>query len=124
MNKSLFFGITIAIFTLMVASCQYKFVVEPEPPDPTDTISFSQQIAPIYNEQGCTGCHNTTGQQPDLTAENAYNSITGMGLINLSESATSTIYVHPNPDGDHYAKYTSSQAALVLGWIEQGAINN
>ena len=126
MNKFLFFGITIAIFTLMLASCQYKFVVEPEPvpPDPTDTISFSQRIVPIFSEQSCTGCHNTGGQQPDLSADNAYNSITAMGLVNTSDPADSRIYYYPLPTGNHSTKYTSSQGALVLQWIEQGAHDN
>jgi hypothetical protein len=123
MNKPLRFAIFIATIAFFLGSCQYKFIVEPEPEVP-DNISFSQQIAPIYDEQGCTACHNTNGQQPDLTAENAYTSLNNMGLINLNEPASSTIYVHPHPDGDHYAKYTSSQAALVLGWIEQGALDN
>ena len=118
----------IAIFAiiLLATSCQYKFIVEPvvPPPDPEDTISFSQQIVPIFDEQGCTGCHNTGGQQPDLTADNAYNSITGMGLVNTDDPPMSRIYYYPLPDGSHYAKYTSAQAALVLQWIEQGGLDN
>ena len=118
--------IVIFAIILLATSCQYKFIVEPvvPPPDPEDTISFSQQIVPIFDEQGCTGCHNTGGQQPDLTADNAYNSITGMGLVNTDDPPMSKIYYYPLPDGSHFAKYTSSQAALVLQWIEQGAHDN
>ena len=118
--------IVIFAIILLATSCQYKFIVEPvvPPPDPTDTISFSQQIIPIFDEQGCTGCHNTGGQQPDLTTDNAYNSITGTGLVNSDDPPMSKIYYYPLPDGSHYAKYTSSQAALVLQWIEQGAHDN
>jgi len=126
MNKLLFTGIVLACFMLVVASCQYKFIVEPvvPPPDPEDTISFSQQIVPVFDEQGCTGCHNTGGQQPDLTPDNAYNSITNMGLVNTGDPVASKIYYYPLPDGSHFAKYTSAQAALVLQWIEQGALDN
>lgn len=115
-----------AIFMMMMSSCQYKFIVEPviPPPDPTDTISFSQEITPIWESQGCTGCHSTGGQNPDLTADNAYSSITGMGLVNTAEPTDSKIYYYPLPDGSHYAKYTSSQGALILLWIEQGALDN
>lgn len=115
-----------AVFILMISSCQYKFIVEPvdPPPDPTDTISFMDTITPIWDDQGCTGCHNTGGQQPDLTADNAYSSITGMGLVNTDEPSDSKIYYYPLPDGSHYAKYTSSQGALLLLWIEQGALDN
>lgn len=114
-----------AIFMMMMSSCQYKFIVEPviPPPDPTDTISFSQEIEPIWTDQGCTGCHPGT-IQPDLTTGNAYSSITGMGLVNTAEPTDSKIYYYPMPDGSHYAKYTTSQGALILLWIEQGALDN
>jgi len=126
MKRRLIFSIGIIAIIVFAASCQYKFIVEPvvPPPDPEDTISFSQQIVPIFNEQGCTGCHNTGGQQPDLTADYSYNSITGMGLVNTDDPPMSKIYYYPLPDGSHFAKYTSSQAALVLQWIEQGAHDN
>ena len=117
--------LVVAGIMVIVASCQYKFIVEPvvPPPDPDDTISFSQQIAPIFSDQGCTGCHNGS-QSPDLRPENAYNSITSTGLVDTDDPESSKIYYYPLPDGNHYAKYTSSQAALVLQWIEQGALNN
>ncbi len=126
MNKKLIYSIGIIAIIVFATSCQYKFIVEPviPPPDPTDTISFSQQIVPIFSEQGCTGCHNTGGQQPDLTADNAYNSIMSTGLVNTDDPVASKIYYYPLPDGSHYAKYTSAQAALVLQWIEQDALNN
>ena len=126
MNKKIIYSIGIIAIIVFATSYQYKFIVEPvvPPPDPTDTISFSQQIVPVFDEQGCTGCHNTGGQQPDLTPDNAYNSITNMGLVNTGDPVASKIYYYPLPDGSHFAKYTSAQAALVLQWIEQGALDN
>jgi len=126
MNKKIIYSIGIIAIIVFATSCQYKFIVEPvvPPPDPTDTISFSQQIVPIFSEQGCTGCHNAGGQQPDLTPDNAYNSITSMGLVNTGDPVASKIYYYPLPDGSHFAKYTSAQAALILQWIEQGALDN
>ena len=119
---------TLAVLTviILVSSCQYKWIVEPEipPPDPEDTISFSQEIEPIWSTQGCTGCHSTGGQKPDLTAGNAYGSITSLGLVNTETPEESKIYYYPLPDGNHYVKYQSSQAALILAWIEQGALDN
>jgi hypothetical protein len=126
MKRLLFQTFAVLTVIVLVSSCQYKWIVEPEvpPPDPEDTISFSQQIVPIFSEQGCTGCHSTGGTAPDLTPDNAYNSITGMGLIDADSAENSKIYYYPHPDGNHYNKYTSSQAALVLQWIEQGALDN
>lgn len=117
----------VAIFAiiLLATSCQYKAIIEPvvPPPDPNDTIYFSQQVEPIWTDQGCTACHPGSAQ-PDLTPGNSYNSITSMGLVNTTEPDDSKIYTYPLPEGNHYAKYTSSQAALLLQWIEQGALDN
>ena len=126
MKKILLQSLAVLAIIIIVSSCQYKFIVEPvvPPPDPEDTISFSQEIVPIFSEQGCTGCHNTGGQAPDLTADNAYNSITSMGLVDTNDPPASKIYYYPLPDGNHFAKYTSAQASLVLAWIEQGALDN
>lgn len=125
MNKLLLNGIVMALIMMAIASCQYKFIVEPvpPPPDPEDTISFSQQIAPIWSEQGCTGCHNG-GQSPDLTPDNAYNSIISTNLVDIANPAESIIYVYPAADGNHYLKYTAPQSVLILTWIEQGALDN
>lgn len=126
MKKLITIGIIISTLIMLLNSCEYKFIVEPviPPPEPGDTISFSQEIVPIWSDQGCTGCHGTGGQQPDLTADNAYGSITGMGLVNTDDPPTSKIYYYPLPDGNHYGKYTAGQASLVLIWIEQGALDN
>lgn len=125
MKKILLQTLTVFAIIVLASSCQYKWIVEPEPvpPDPEDTISFSQDIVPIWSEQGCTGCHNGS-TSPDLRPENAYESITSMGLVDTADPVSSKIYWYPLPDGNHYAKYTSAQATLVLGWIDQGALDN
>ncbi len=114
----------------LVSSCQYDTLVKPviPPPNPTDTISFTKTIEPIFNSNSnCTVCHNTGGQAPDLMSGYAYNSIKNMGLINLSDPVSSTIYWIPNPDNSSnhtWKKYTNVQAQFVLQWIKQGALNN
>lgn len=126
MNKLLFTGIVMTIFMMMFSSCQYKYIVEPAvvPPDPEVPISFSTEIQPIWNTQNCIGCHNTNGQKPNLTEGNSYSSIMGMGLVENEDPTASKIYFYALPDGDHVAKYTSNQAALISLWIEQGALDN
>jgi hypothetical protein len=125
MKKLLTLGIIMAILIMSLDSCQYKSIVEPviPPPEPDDTISFSLEIEPIFTDNGCVACHPGL-HMPDLTVGNAYNSIVSEGLINDSDPELSIIYTEPNPDGGHFAKYTSSQASLVLFWIEQGALDN
>ncbi len=125
----------ILVFTFLLAmglisSCQYDNIIEPvtPPPNPTDTVSFVNQIEPIFNNNSnCTACHFTGGGHSDLTTGNAYNSIKSMGLVNLSDPEASIIYWYPNLDNssDHtWKKYTAEEAQLVLQWIKQGALNN
>jgi hypothetical protein len=126
MKKILLQLLAITAILALVSSCQYKWNLEPvvPPPEPGDTVSFSLQVEPIWGEQGCTGCHNTGGTPPDLTVGNSYESIMSMGLVDTADPPASKIYYYPLPDGNHYAKYTSTQAATVLLWIEEGAKDN
>jgi len=116
------------VFGLLLNACTYDFIAEEElpPVDPTVTISFSTQIAPIFTSEACINCHKQGGQAPDLTAANAYNSIKNMNLANTATPESSIIYVKPNPATIpvHYKKYSAAEAQLVLTWIQQGAKNN
>ncbi len=106
-------------------ACEYDFIEPPKPvpPDPTDTISFATEVAPIFGEQGCTACHSGT-INPDLRPETAYQSIQDNGLVNIDNPDQSIIYTKPAPGGSHPATYTANQSAIILVWIEQGANDN
>ncbi len=114
----------------ILASCEYDFI-KPEPappvPEPTDTISFAMDVAPIWNNNNCTNCHKPGGiSQLDLTAANAYSSLTSKGLYNTAVPESSKIYTFPYPEtGEHNYKYANtSEAEIILLWIAQGAANN
>ncbi|WP_321290419.1 hypothetical protein [uncultured Sunxiuqinia sp.] len=128
MKKSKIFLI-VAVLGFALSGCVYDFVA-PEAPiviDPDDpgavVVSFENEIVPIFQAK-CVGCHKAGGikSTPDLTADKAYNSISG--YVNTTTPAVSEIYKKPSPDGNHPAKYSTNEAALVLGWIAQGAENN
>lgn len=121
--KSSFFVVLLA--SLFFASCQYDFVAKPAPPDPGDTLSFSAEIIPIFTK-GCIGCHGEGAETPDLSANNAYNSLQTGGYINTEVPEDSKIYTYPAPasSNHNWKRYTDSEAALILLWIEQGALNN
>ncbi len=112
-----------------LAECRYSFIVPEEVvvPDPDVEISFADEIEPIFNDGNyCTSCHNGVDQALDLTTGNAYNSINTSRYIKRTTPEESLIYMYPNPDTDTHTrkKYSASQAALILAWIEQGAKNN
>lgn len=94
----------------------------------TRTVTFSNDIIPILNSScNVSGCHNAGGKAPDLSAANAYNSLTGAGYINTDNAPASELYMWmmgkrgtPMPVSGTNKDYN----ALVLAWIKQGAQNN
>ena len=115
---------------VLLTACEYEFIVHPDTSDPgggdeTDPISFSSQIVPIFTSR-CLDCHDTGGTSPDLSASNAYSSITNNELVDTDNPESSILYTYIEPStSDHaWRKYSSSQAALVLKWIKEGDKNN
>ena len=111
----------IVLLSLFVVGCKYDFILPEEVPpiDNSKPISFSKQIAPIFAEK-CNSCHNN--QSPKLTADVAYAQIVP-SYVNTGTPASSKIYTVP-VSGTHYAKYSATEAALVLAWLKEGALKN
>lgn len=118
------------LFMSLLVSCEYDFIKPepgPPPPDPTDTISFSLQVQPVFDANNCITCHKAGGiSSLDLTAANAYSSLTANGMYSVASPETSKIYTYPYPGtGSHGNKYSSeAEAQIILQWIQQGAKNN
>ncbi|HNX80225.1 MAG TPA: hypothetical protein PKJ24_10075 [Prolixibacteraceae bacterium] len=108
-------------------SCIYDFVVPDESGqvDTTVVISFASQIQPAFTAN-CVLCHKTGGTAPDLSNGKAYASINNSKYINTTSPAQSLIYRRSSASGGFSGHPTlpTAQAALLLGWIQQGAKNN
>jgi hypothetical protein len=116
------------LYTIIQNGCIYDFVAPEEDTNSVDTtvvINFSTQIQPAFTAN-CILCHKPGGISPDLTAGNAYASINSSKYINTSSPAQSLIYRRASTSGGFsgHATLPSAQAALLLGWIQQGAKNN
>lgn len=125
--KKIIFGFLVLFMVFGWESCIYDFVA-PEPTDSVDPnvpISFATQIQPAFTAS-CILCHKPGGTSPDLTAGNAYTSINTSKYINTSSPTQSLIYRRSSTSGGFsgHATLPSAQAALLLGWIQQGAKNN
>jgi hypothetical protein len=127
MKKSPIYFLLFA-FGLLLNACTYDFIVKEELPqvDPTVTILFATQVAPIFisNQYQCTSCHKTGLTAPDLTAANAYNSLNTLKLIDTTTPASSKILTFPGSASHSWAKFSASESQLILTWIQQGAKNN
>ena len=115
--------------TLLLAGCyKDKTVIFETGEEITRTVSFVQDIVPIFNA-ACngSGCHSAGGVAPDLSAANAYTALTGGNYVNSSNPQISELYqwmtgkrAAPMPLSGPNKDYN----ALVLAWIKQGAQNN
>jgi hypothetical protein len=129
MNKIFKILLLVVMAAFLATSCKYDWIIPEEvpvidPDDPSQQISFSTQILPIFSGNNCTSCHNGS-QIPDLRDDRAYAAINTTRYINKSEPQQSRIYTVAHPDlNNHYRKYTATQAAVILAWIQQGAKNN
>ncbi len=116
------------VFGLLLNACTYDFIVKEElpPVDPTVTILYASQIAPIFvsNQYQCTSCHKTGATAPDLTAANSYASLNTSKLIDTATPANSKILTFPGSSAHSWAKYSAAESQLILTWIQQGAKNN
>lgn len=96
----------------------------------TTPVSFVNQLVPIFNKScNMSGCHNSGGQVPDLTINNAYRAIKEQSLIDLADPKNSEIMgwltgtIKPAmPLGAQ--TNPSNINGLMLAWIKQGAKNN
>lgn len=118
----LFFGLIISI-----SSCNYDYYVEPHY-EITDTVSFENDILPIFNNScNTSGCHNTGGIAPDLTPLNAYNNLFLYNLVDTANPELSVLYERMNSSSKPMpssGKLPPLQIATVLAWIDQGGNNN
>ncbi len=97
-------------------------------PEVTRAVGFASDIMPIFNKScNSSGCHSKGGQVPDLSAANAFNSLTIGNYIDKSTAANSVLYQKltgkkgtPMPVSGINKDYNS----LVLAWLKQGAKNN
>jgi hypothetical protein len=115
-----------AIITLF-ASCEYDFIVYPEPYVPPvgteDTISFSQDIIPVFTNN-CISCHKPGSFAPDLTAANAYSALTTGDYVVASKPDESVLYTSLKAGGSMNQYITVEESALIYRWIYAGAENN
>lgn len=126
MKKIIFVGVVL----LMVFGwerCVYDFIApeESDEVDPGVQISFATQILPVFTAN-CVLCHKAGGTSPDLSAGNAYASINSSKFINISTPSQSLLYRRVTPSGGFsgHPTFSTTQAALLLAWIQQGAKNN
>jgi len=85
-------------------------------------VSFSTHVEPTF-QANCTQCHNGN-QPPDLTPENAYFDLTNGNFINIDNPKGSVLYEEIIGNGGMAEHSNDRQRAIILKWIQQGALDN
>lgn len=117
------------IMVFGTTSCTYDTIVYPEDPEVTEPVSYSEEIQPLWTDSGCdvSGCHNAGGWDPNLTPGNSYNALISDGFVDTTDPASSIIYTKLLPGASmepYLIDPTADNRALILAWIEQGAMDN
>ena len=115
--KKLIRFILLVVFTLSMSSCYYDQIEEIELP-PGTVVEFAADIQPIF-AANCVECHNAN-RDPDLRAENAYNSLVPE-YVTQGNADNSELYSVLN--GGH-GNISTADLALIELWINSGAQNN
>jgi len=121
MKKHSIFLILI-LLSLFIGGCKYDFIIPVETPvidNGGKPISFATQVVPILADK-CISCHAT--QVPLMDATAAYAQLVPQ-YASTASSESSKLYINAS-SGNHYAKVSATQAALILTWIKEGAKNN
>lgn len=105
-------------FSISVITCEKYIIVFPEIDD-TVKIDFITEILPIFDND-CKICHSG-GREPNLSAENAYNSIIEGNYVDTLNPESSIIYNILLPSGTHNGRTTTGNIDKILVWISQGA---
>lgn len=129
---------------IMAAGCQGG--VNPVGPPTGRTISYSQEVQPIYDAH-CTSCHAaggfgstfgggsmvlTSGQSHATTVDQASAQRPDLLLIKPGDSASSLLFLKVSqdtpPSGETMPLFgdrlSSTELAILKDWIDQGAADN
>ena len=122
----------LGVMALFVVQGCYKVatVQVDNSPAVTKTVSFIKDIVPVFTKHcALAGCHGSGGHAPDLSADNAYNSLINGKFIDTKSPDKSLLYLLLTgkesvamPMGA--ANNPSNINGLTLAWITQGAKNN
>ncbi|MEO5603755.1 MAG: hypothetical protein ABIR06_22745 [Cyclobacteriaceae bacterium] len=104
-------------------ACTYD-IIEPKTSEVPDSVSFSLNVLPIFTKScNISGCHSKAGIPPDLSEQNAYIRLTFFGYIYTDAPEESIIYQKIST-GTMKQNATDQDRAMILKWIEQGALDN
>ena len=92
-----------------------------EPPELPDSVSFSLDIQPIFNEN-CVSCH-VGDREPDLQEGLSYDALIGGAYVDTANPEGSKLVKKLNV-APHNSRASEAQKQLIIEWIRAGAKDN
>lgn len=108
---------------------------DPVGPDPSEDVSFSQHVLPIFQQHGCTDCHGATLQENNLRVDSVERLLIGGDQLgpavipgNAEESPLIRQMSANPPLGNRMplgmSPVPESQQNTIRDWINEGAEDN
>lgn len=98
--------------------------------DENDTISYSTQVQPIFDEN-CINCHNETHSKLDLRSSVSYSELLYTGFsasyVNTTNPDLSNLYMHLTGTLSQMppsSPLSQTDKDIIYYWIAQGAVSN
>lgn len=114
--------IVFLFFMGVLSSCEKEYFTSP-PFDPNASVSFANDLQPIFTAKCvASGCHNGA-QSPNLLAGQSYANLLDKGLVDTLNPKQSILMIKLNtnmPPG----KLPAADINKFLTWITQGAQEN
>lgn len=131
MNRPIKYLLLTILVSVVFTACEKEYFM-PVVVSDTDTISFKNEIAPIFTTNcAISGCHNSGGIPPVLEESVAHSNLISGGYIAMvgaevdtANAASSKLY--EKIDTGSMAGFISKpeDKTRILQWIKQGALNN
>ena len=115
-------GFIALLFLAGLWACEYETIVPKEVEIPEE-VSYAEQVAPVFVEAGCASCHSGA-IKPDLRADKSWAALVNDGMVDTANPAESKLIVKIEAGHATSGNLTAEQKALILKWIEDGALNN
>ncbi|MCK5822267.1 MAG: hypothetical protein KAH17_10275 [Bacteroidales bacterium] len=114
-------GFVLLLMLAALWSCEYETIV-PGEVVVDGPVSYSEDIAPVLDNQ-CSGCHGGA-TAPDLRIDKSWGDLNTMNLVDTNNPADSELVIKIESGHATSGNLTALQKALILKWIEQGALDN
>ena len=114
----------LGLLAICNTSCTYEELIKPKVEVP-DSVSFDVNIIPIFNSScNVVGCHTKAGIPPNLSEADAYTTLIFFGYVDPEIPAEENELYDKIRNGSMRQYATDQDRALILSWIEQGALDN